>query len=125
MPLISQSAVHVSPGTDVRIAITPTIITAKNITRRFDPINRQCYFGGEFDFQYLPYGSFGYQMSNCLFEASMQKAISQCKCFPLPIAYLNFNLSYHSCLGKKLSCERKYNSKYLKTNYSTLHMIFC
>ena len=50
---MSQSAIQVSPGTDIRIAISPTIITADNLTKRFDPVDRQCYFENEFHFQYL------------------------------------------------------------------------
>ena len=114
MPLMSQSAIQVSPGTDVRIAITPTIITAKNNSERFDPINRQCYFEKEISFQYLPDEDFQYQMSNCLFEALMQETILKCGCHPLPIGSLKFNLSQHSCYGKELSCEKKYISKYLR-----------
>ena len=114
MPLMSQSAVQVSPGSDVRIAITPTIINANINSKRFDPINRQCYFDEEFHFQYLPDGYFGYHMSNCLFDALMQQTIRDCQCHPLPVESLKFNLSQHSCYGKKLSCEKKYNSKYLR-----------
>ena len=112
MPLMSQSALQVSPGTDIRIAISPTIISAKNNSKRFDPVNRQCYFENEFHFHYLPDEDFKYQMSNCLFEALMQKTIHGCGCHPLPVGSLKFNLSLHSCYGKKLSCERKYMSKY-------------
>ena len=112
MPLMSQSAIQVSPGTDIRIAISPTIITADNLTKRFDPVDRQCYFENEFHFQYLTDADFQYQMSNCLFEALMQKTIHECECHPLPVGSLKFNLSQHSCYGKKLSCEKKYNSKY-------------
>ena len=108
MPLMSQSAIQVSPGTDIRIAISPTIITAdKDRIERFDPINRTCYFENEFHFQYLSDDAFQYQMSNCLFEALMQKTIHECECHPLPVGSLKFNLSQHSCYGKKLSCEIK------------------
>ena len=109
---MSQSAVQVSPGSDLRIAITPTIFTATKNSERFDPINRQCYFEKEISFQYLPDEDFQYQMSNCLFEALMQKTIRDCECHPLPIGFLKFNLSQHNCYGKKLSCEKKYISKY-------------
>ena len=112
MPLLSQRAIQVSPGTDVRIAISPTIVSADNIIKRFDPINRTCYFEEEFHFQYLPDEYFQYQMSNCLFEALMQETILKCGCHPLPIGSLKFNLSQHSCYGKELSCEKKYISKY-------------
>ena len=112
MPLMSQSAVQISPGTDVRIAITPTIISAENNSKRFDPIDRQCYFEEEFQFLYLPDVDFKYQMSNCLFEALMQQTIHDCKCHPLPVGSLQFNLSQYSCYGKKLECENKYTSKY-------------
>ena len=112
MPLMSQRAIQVSPGTDVRIAISPTIVSAdKNRIKRFDPINRTCYFEEEFHFQYLPDEYFQYQMSNCLFEVIMKKTIDGCNCHPLPIESLKFNLSRHSCYGKKLSCEKKYISK--------------
>ena len=109
-----QSSVKISPGTDVSIAVTPTIISTKNNAKHFDPVYRQCYFENEFDLQYLPYKDFGYQMSNCLFEALMQRAINACDCHPLPIESLKFNLSEHSCFGKKLSCEKKFISKYLR-----------
>ena len=117
MPLMSQSAIQVSPGTDIRIAISPTIITADNLTKRFDPVDRQCYFENEFHFQYLSDDAFQYQMSNCLFEALMQKTIHECECHPLPVGSLKFNLSQHSCYGKKLSCEIKNLSKNHRSNF--------
>ena len=110
---MSQSAVQVSPGTDVRIAISPTIISAKNSIKRFDPMNRQCYFKDEFDFQFLPDGEFGYEMSNCLYEALMQRTIDVCECHPLSVGSFQFNLSIHSCYGKKLTCEKNFTSKYI------------
>ena len=123
MPLMSQSAIQVSPGTDVRIAISPTIITAdKDRIERFDPINRTCYFENEFHFQYLPDDDFQYQMSNCLFEALMQKTIHECECHPLPVGSLKFDLSQRSCYGKKLSCELKNLSKKDRSNF--LHKYF-
>ena len=110
MPLMSQSAVQISPGTDVRIAISPTIISAKNNSKRFDPNHRQCYFEDEFEFKFLPDEDFKYQMSNCLFEALMERTIYTCGCHPLPVGSLKFNLSQHSCYGKNLTCERKFIS---------------
>ena len=118
MPLMSQSAIQVSPGTDIRIAISPTIITAdKDRIERFDPINRTCYFENEFHFQYLPDDDFQYQMSNCLFEALMQKTIQECECHPLPVGSLKFDLSQRSCYGKKRSCEIKKLSKNHRINF--------
>ena len=113
MPIMRQSSVKISPGTDVSIAVTPTILSTKNNAKRFDPIYRQCYFEKEFDLQYLPYKDFGYQMSNCLFEAVMERTIYTCDCHPLPVGFLKFNLSQHSCHGKKLLCDKRHLSKYL------------
>ena len=46
-----------------------------------------------------------------------QKTIHECECHPLPVGSLKFNLSQHSCYGKKLSCEIKNLSKNHRSNF--------
>ena len=40
MPLMSQIGIKVAPGTDVQIAISPTIIDTDKDAMRFNPENR-------------------------------------------------------------------------------------
>ena len=49
---------------------------------RFTPTERGCYFEGELGLKYLPVGLYRYGISNCLFEATYEKALEICKCTP-------------------------------------------
>ena len=48
-------------------------------------------------------------MSNCLFEALMEKTAENCSCTPDAIG---FNLSTVSCYGEKIKCKDDIFSKY-------------
>ena len=109
-----QGGVNVAPGTDVQIAISPTIIEILDGAKRFDPLDKNCYLPNEFKLIYLPEANFRYQMSNCLFEALVQRAIDKCQCNPLPLDSLNFNLSQPSCYGDLINCEKIIFCKYAK-----------
>ncbi len=63
MPLMGQTAINVSPGTDVQIAVTPTIIgISKDAESRFDPDERECYMPEELSLPHLLPTDFRYQV---------------------------------------------------------------
>eukprot|EP00093_Oithona_nana_P007838 07838.XXX_67826_65125_1 [CDS] Oithona nana genome sequencing. len=107
MPIMSQRGFHISPGTENQIAITPTLLaTTENAMNRFSPEQRDCYSESEIELKYLP-GAHGYryEMTNCLFEATFEHILEQCKCFP------NFHSTndpkagnYSACVGPELTC---------------------
>ena len=100
--------------------MSPIIINTTEDAMRFEPQNRQCYREDEFNFNYLPDTDFRYQMSNCLFEALVQKTIDECNCIPLALGSNGFNLSMNSnisyCYGKSHTCEKDIFSKTLYLN---------
>ena len=114
MPLMNQIGINIAPGTDVQVAIIPTIIdTDEEAFTYFDPPKRECYNESEFQFDFLPNTNFQYQMSNCLFEALVQKTIKECGCNPNALGALNFNLTGIPCYGKNITCQNEIFSKYL------------
>ena len=118
MPLMNQIGINIAPGTDVQVAIIPTIIdTDEEAFTYFDPPKRECYNESEFQFDFLPNTNFQYQMSNCLFEALVERTIEDCSCQPLVISSLKLNLSIPSCFGTKISCEKNIFSKFLRYKF--------
>ena len=118
MPLMNQIGIKVAPGADVQIAVNPTIIDIEETAKkRFQPLERECYTQEEFKFTHLPEEDFKYQMSNCLFEALVERTIEDCSCQPLVISSLKLNLSIPSCFGTKISCEKNIFSKFLRYKF--------
>ncbi len=60
---MGQVGINVSPGTDVQIAVTPTIIgITKDAEERFEPTLRECYMPEEVRLPHLPPTDFRYQV---------------------------------------------------------------
>ena len=79
-----QNIIHLAPGTENQIAVTPTLIsTSKNAMERFTPEERDCYSEEEISLKYLPRDhGYRYEMSNCLFESAFENILRECKCVP-------------------------------------------
>ena len=101
--ILKQTGSIAMPGQSIQMAITPSLTETKASTRaRFTPVERQCYFDDEINLSHLPYFGyrsrligqefslkdqqichlFRYEMSNCLYEASLQKIGKECNCTP-------------------------------------------
>jgi hypothetical protein len=74
MPLMGQSGINVSPGSEIQIAVSPTIIDiTQDAINRFNPKERECYLSDEVVFDYLPQKSFRYQVIDpCLAIPALQ-----------------------------------------------------
>lgn len=63
MPLMSQSGINVAPGSDVQIAVSPTIIsTTDEAISRFEPDERKCYVQEEIVLNHLHSSEYRYQV---------------------------------------------------------------
>ena len=70
---------------------------------RFTPEQRDCYREDEIDLMYLPKShGYRYEMSNCLFEASLQQIELQCNCTPK--YFVGTVEGFEACEGKKKKC---------------------
>ena len=108
IPLIRQTSFHIAPGTENQIAVTPTTThTTPSALNRFSPEQRDCYTDNEISLKYLPSSSgYRYGIGNCLFEASFETILEECKCYPGYNQGLveDHNLGLKPCVGKSLEC---------------------
>ena len=64
------------------------------------PEDRKCYKNTDINFKFLSYeNDFHFSISNCLVEASMQSAETQCGCVPGAL-----KVSDNQCHGSSLQC---------------------
>lgn len=127
MPIMRQTGVNVRPGkfgnkqflqiilgslTQLAVSTSMTSIEPSAVTT-FLPMERKCWEQKEINLSYLEYADgYRYEMSNCLYEATMQKAFTECGCYPgcsrsFPNKTFisgNMNPSYVPCRGKSLNC---------------------
>ena len=89
---------NVALGQEVQVSVNPVIQTTSDIARtRFSPAQRGCYFQvgsgggrkifkkycqGELSLPYLNISHYRYNLGNCLFIATYQEVLRQCKCIP-------------------------------------------
>ena len=110
-PLMSVKELDISPGFETQIAVSPVLYsTTKEAVERFKPIERDCYSEEEMSFKYLPQSLYRYDISNCLFEATYEQILEQCKCTPYfhwagVKEYRNF------CRGPSLLCMNEILSR--------------
>ena len=75
-------------------------INEEVISRYPYPEDRKCYKNSDISFKFLSYeNDYQYSMSNCLVEASLQSAETQCGCVPGGL-----KASDNQCQGPKLKC---------------------
>ena len=95
-PIIEQVGVSVAPGTASQLGVSVSIsdIAPSALRRYTEPAQRKCYLDTDIELSYLPYeDEFHYSMSNCLFEAVMQRARTECGCLPGPFSTSGLRLS--------------------------------
>ena len=82
--ILRQTGSTAAPGQAVQVAITPVLTRTTESTRhRFDPKDRQCFFDDEVQLLHMPVDvGYRYEMSTCLYEASLQKIERVCNCVP-------------------------------------------
>ena len=71
-------------GKETLSALIPTLTNTTAIAlSRFEPDVRKCFQDQEFLFNYLKWSNgFRYSNKNCLYEAVIEKIISECDCLP-------------------------------------------
>ena len=110
-PLMSVKELDIAPGFETQIAVSPLLYaTTSEALQRFKPEERGCYSEDELTFKYLPKSLYRYDISNCLFEATYQKVLENCKCTPYfhwagVKEYRNF------CRGPSLLCMNEILSR--------------
>ena len=98
------SGVSLSPGTSSRLGISVKLIDVDDsvLSRYPHPVDRDCYLSTDVKFKFLNYeDDYQYSISNCYFEAAMQKAVETCDC--LPGLYVVSD-SETACEGPSLKC---------------------
>ena len=69
----------------------------------FSPEERQCYFEDEIQLLHLPHDdSFRHDISNCLFEATLQQIQTDCNCVPAYFQHVIPDVKV--CSGSKIKC---------------------
>ena len=110
-PLMSVKELDIAPGFETQIAVSPLLYATTNeALSRFTAEERGCYSENELTFRYLPKSLYRYDISNCLFEATYQKVLEECKCTPYfhwagVKEYRNF------CRGPSLLCMNEILSR--------------
>ncbi len=55
IPIMKQSGISVDPGQSLQVAVTPTLTTTTEASkRRFAPVDRTCYFEEEVSLKHFP-----------------------------------------------------------------------
>ena len=103
IPIMRNTGINVEVGQTNNIVVVPTLMSTTDGARsRFNPQERQCYFEDEITLKHLPHdNSFRHDISNCLFEATLQKIESECQCIP---TYFTDVSEFPSCQGQQVSC---------------------
>jgi hypothetical protein len=72
------------------VSLAPTIVnTSENVISRFSPQSRECFTDEEFYLKRLSWESgYRYSFTNCMYEALLDKVLTECKCVPDFFAYL-------------------------------------
>jgi hypothetical protein len=81
------------------------INTTSNALSRFEPDKRKCFQDQEFNFNNLKYSEgYRYSNKNCLYEAIIEKIITECKCLPNFAMGRKPSGKIKSCQGRQLNC---------------------
>ncbi|TRY75809.1 hypothetical protein TCAL_07005 [Tigriopus californicus] len=104
IPIMKHTGIQIQTGQSVQVAVSPTLIdTTQPCKRRFSPKKRQCYFQDEIDLRHFPHDQgYRYEMSNCLFEATLQKIEETCGC--TPVKYIDVVEGFEACEGAEKEC---------------------
>jgi hypothetical protein len=87
------------------VGLTFSVVnTTEKALSRFTPIERDCYFDGEFELLILSHSQgYRYSIRNCLYEAVIENILSHCSCRPsYPEIFSNGSIPF--CQGSSLNC---------------------
>ena len=107
IPIMKQTGINVEVGQSIKVAVTPKLTTTTAAARRrFSPEERMCYFEDEVSLRHFPPDDdYRYEMSNCLFEATLQSIEAECGCTPKN--FIEVVEGYAACEGAKKECMNK------------------
>ena len=92
-------------GTETLVGLTFSVVnTTEKALSRFTPIERDCYFDGEFELLILNHAQgYRYSIRNCLYEAVIENILTHCSCRPnYPEIFSNDSIPF--CQGSSLNC---------------------
>ena len=107
IPIMKNSGININTGQCNNLVVSSTLMnTTESVKSRFPPSDRNCYFEDEIQLLHLPHGnSFRYDISNCLFEATLQKIEVDCQCVP---AYFQDTVpNVPVCIGASINCMKQ------------------
>ena len=107
IPIMKNSGININTGQSNNLVVTATLMnTSEAVRNRFFPQQRNCYFEDEIQLLHLPQeNSFRYDISNCLFEATLQKIEENCHCVP---AYFQDTVpEVPVCTGSSINCMKQ------------------
>lgn len=83
-PIISRKYSFINPEEDVQIILEPTLITASDDLRKYDPNNRQCFFNSESQLRFFKI----YTQNNCELESVANFTLLACGCVRFSMPYV-------------------------------------
>ena len=104
---MKNSGININTGQCNNLVVSATLMnTSEAVRNRFSPQQRNCYFEDEIQLLHLPHiNSFRYEISNCLFEATLQKIEENCHCVP---AYFQDTVpEVPVCIGSSINCMKQ------------------
>ena len=107
IPIMKNSGININTGQCNNLVVSATLMnTSEAVRNRFSPQQRNCYFEDEIQLLHLPQdNSFRYEISNCLFEATLQKIEENCHCVP---AYFQDTVpEVPVCTGSSINCMKQ------------------
>ena len=107
IPIMKNSGININTGQCNNLVVSATLMnTSEAVRNRFSPQQRNCYFEDEIQLLHLPHeNSFRYDISNCLFEATLQKIEENCHCVP---AYFQDTVpDVLVCTGPSINCMKQ------------------
>ena len=123
---VDESGVAISPGFETFLPLSFSSTNAtQQVIDKLSWTERNCYTNHEVDLPILRHEmGYRYSMGNCMYEASMQRVITNCNCTPFFYAEpFNFkgitNIDLPICHGQGLICMAK-QENYVEKNPSLL-----
>ena len=107
IPIMKNSGININTGQSNNLVVTATLMnTSEAVRNRFFPQQRNCYFEDEIQLLHLPQeNSFRYDISNCLFEATLQKIEENCHC--VPVYFQDTVPDVPVCTGPSINCMKQ------------------
>ena len=107
IPIMKNSGININTGQCNHLVVATTLMnTTESVKNRFRPSDRHCYFEDEIELLHLPRDySFRYEISNCMYEATLQRIEVDCQCVPSYFQDMRPNVSV--CTGSSINCMKQ------------------